>query len=163
MAGEIFITVMGNLTAKPDYYAGTPEKSAFIAFTVAQNTRVFRNGEWRDGNTVFMRCTAFGELAANMAASLDRGDRVIVYGRIQQREYTDREDVRRTSTEVIADEIAPSLRYATATMGEPASAAAPEPDKQRTPAKATGTSARKRPRSPKSEPALAGTGAVAPF
>ncbi|MEV0246880.1 single-stranded DNA-binding protein [Nocardia sp. NPDC050712] len=163
MAGEIIITVIGNLTAAPDYYAGTPEKSAFIAFTVAQNTRVFRNGEWRDGNTVFMRCTAFGELAANMAATLDRGDRVIVYGRMQQREYTDREDVRRTSTEVIADEIGPSLRYATAAIGEAANAAASAPEKQRTPDKTTGTSARKRTRSPKSEPALAEAGAKAPF
>ena len=64
--------------------------------------------------TSFFNITAWGELGENAAASLTKGSRIIVTGRLQQREYETREGEKRTIVEVIADELGPSLRWAQA-------------------------------------------------
>ena len=61
-----------------------------------------------------MRCSAWRDIAENVAESLTKGARVIVQGRLQQRSYTDKEGNQRISIELQVDEIGPSLRYATA-------------------------------------------------
>lgn len=115
MAGETTITVIGNLTADPELRF-TTSGAAVANFTVASTPRTFdrQTGEWKDGDTLFMRCSIWREPAENLAESLTKGARVIVVGRLTQRSYDTREGEKRTVIELVADEVAPSLRYATA-------------------------------------------------
>ena len=82
MAGDTVITVIGNLTADPEL-RWTQSGAAVADFTVASTPRTYdRNaGEWRDGDTLFMRCSVWRETAENVAESLRKGMRVIVQGR----------------------------------------------------------------------------------
>ena len=115
MAGETVITVIGNLTADPELrwtQAGAPVAD----FTVASTPRAYdRNaGEWRDGDTLFVRCSVWRETAENVAESLRKGMRVIVQGRLTQRSYDTQQGERRTVVELQVDEVGPSLRRARA-------------------------------------------------
>ncbi|HEV6952554.1 MAG TPA: single-stranded DNA-binding protein [Promicromonospora sp.] len=115
MAGETVITVIGNLTGDPELRF-TPSGAAVANFTVASTPRTFdrQSNEWKDGETLFMRCSIWREAAENVAESLTKGTRVIVQGRLVQRSYETREGEKRTVVELQVDEIGPSLRYATA-------------------------------------------------
>ena len=115
MAGDTIITIIGNLTADPEMRF-TPSGAAVASFTVASTPRTFdrQAGEWKDGETLFMRCSIWRDAAENVAESLTKGTRVIVQGRLVQRSYTTREGENRTVVEMQVDEIGPSLRYAKA-------------------------------------------------
>ncbi len=115
MAGETIVTVVGNLTADPDLRI-TQSGAAVASFTVASTPRTFdrQAGEWKDGDPLFLRCTAWRQLAENVAESLARGSRVIVTGRLQQRSFETGEGEKRTVVELQVDEVGPSLRYHTA-------------------------------------------------
>ncbi|GAA4713766.1 single-strand DNA-binding protein [Promicromonospora umidemergens] len=115
MAGETVITVIGNLTGDPELRF-TPSGAAVANFTVASTPRTFdrQSNEWKDGETLFMRCSIWREAAENVAESLTKGTRVIAQGRLVQRSYETREGEKRTVVELQVDEIGPSLRYATA-------------------------------------------------
>ena len=115
MAGETTVTLQGNLTADPEL-TFTPSGHAVAKFTVASTPRTYdkSTNEWRDGDTLFMRCSAWRKLAENVAESLARGHAVIVIGRLKQRSYEDREGVKRTVYEVEAENVAPSLARAIA-------------------------------------------------
>ena len=127
MAGETVVTVIGNLTADPEL-RWTQSGAAVADFTVASTPRTYdRNaGEWRDGNTLFMRCSVWRETAENVAESLRKGMRVIVQGRLTQRSYDTQQGERRTVVELQVDEVGPSLRRAraqiTRNQAQPASA-----------------------------------------
>lgn len=115
MAGETVITVVGNITADPELHytnSGLPVTS----FTVAATPRTFnrQTGEMQDGDTLFIRCSAWRDMAENIAESLTKGMRVLVQGRLTQRSYETREGEKRTVVELQVDEIGPSLRFATA-------------------------------------------------
>ena len=109
--------VVGNLTTDPELRF-TPTGAAVANFTVASTSRVFDkdSGQWRDGDTLFLRCTVWQQMAQNVADSLSKGVRVIVTGKLRQQSYETREGEKRTSVELLVDEIAVSLRYATATV-----------------------------------------------
>jgi single-strand DNA-binding protein len=115
MATDNQLTIAGNLTADPELRftgAGQPVAN----FTVAQTPR-YRDsstGEWKDGDTLFLNCTAWRAMAENIAESLSRGMRVIVTGRLKQRSYETKEGEKRTVTELECDEIGPSLLRAQA-------------------------------------------------
>ena len=115
MAGETVITVIGNLTADPEL-RWTQSGAAVADFTVASTPRTYdRNaGEWRDGDTLFMRCSVWREIAENVAESLRKGMRVIVQGCLTQRSYDTKQGERRTVVELQVDEVGPSLRRARA-------------------------------------------------
>ena len=115
MAGETVITVVGNLTADPELRF-TPSGAAVASFTVASTPRTFdrQTSEWKDGDTLFLRCSIWREAAENVAESLTKGTRVIVQGRLVQRSFETREGEKRTVVEMQVDEVGPSLRYATA-------------------------------------------------
>ena len=114
MSGETIVTIAGNLVA-PAELRFSPSGAAVADFTVASTPRVFKDGAWSDGPTLFMRCSAWRELAENIAESLDtKGTRVIVQGRLVQRSYETREGEKRTVVELQVDEVGPSLRSATA-------------------------------------------------
>lgn len=117
MAGETIITVVGNLTADPELRF-TPSGAAVANFTIASTPRTFdrASGEWKDAETLFMRCSIWREAAENVAESLTKGMRVIAQGRLVQRSFETREGEKRTVVEMQVDEVGPSLRYATASV-----------------------------------------------
>jgi single-strand DNA-binding protein len=119
MAGETVITVVGNLTADPELRF-TPSGAAVANFTVASTPRTYdRNaGEWKDGEALFLRCNIWRQSAENVAESLTRGTRVVVQGRLRQRSFETKEGEKRTVVELEADEIGPSLRFATAKVNK---------------------------------------------
>lgn len=119
MAGETVITLVGNLTADPELRF-TPNGAAVANFTVASTPRTFdrKAGEFRDGETLFMRCSLWRDAAENVAESLSRGTRVIVQGRLKSRSFDTKEGERRTVMELDVDEIGPSLRFAKAQVSK---------------------------------------------
>lgn len=114
MAGEIIITVIGNLTADPTV-TFTQSGAAVANFSVASTPRVFdkASGEWQDGEPTFMRCNLWRQPAEHLADSLAKGARVIVAGRLRQRIYQTKEGENRTVMELEVDEIGASLKFAT--------------------------------------------------
>ncbi len=115
MAGETTLTIIGNLTQDPELRF-TPSGAAVANFTVASTPRQFdrQSNEWKDGETLFMRCSVWRDAAENVAESLTRGSRVIVSGRLKSRSYETKEGEKRTVVEMEVDEVGPSLRYASA-------------------------------------------------
>ena len=114
-AGDVTITVVGNLTDDPELRF-TPSGAAVANFRVASTPRFLdrATNEWKDGEPLFLACNIWRQAAENVAESLQRGARVIVTGRLRQRSYETREGEKRTVMELEVDEIGPSLRYATA-------------------------------------------------
>ncbi|MBU6213815.1 MAG: single-stranded DNA-binding protein [Actinomycetales bacterium] len=114
MAGETTITVVGNLTADPELRF-TASGHAVASFTVASTPRTFdrQSNEWKDGETLFLRCSVWRQYAENVAESLTKGTRVIVIGRLRQRSY-EKDGQTRTSYELDVDDIGPALRTAKA-------------------------------------------------
>lgn len=115
MANEPIITITGNLTADPELkYVGSG--IAVASFTVAISERKFNKAsdQWEDGDTMFIRCSAWRELGENVTESLSKGMRVIVSGRFMAREFERADGTTGTSLDLQVDEIGPSLKYATA-------------------------------------------------
>ena len=108
------ITLVGNLTRDPEIRF-TATGRAVASFGIAVGRRYQVNGEWQE-QTSYFNVTAWGQLGENAAATFTKGTRVVVTGRLEQREYTSREGEKRTAIDVIADELGPSLRWATATV-----------------------------------------------
>jgi len=117
MAGEPLITVVGNLVADPEPRVSQAGKS-WVTFRIASTPRVRdrQSGDWADGEPLWLGCRAYGEYADNIAASLTKGMRVIVQGRLTQRSYTDNQGQQRTSLDLEVEEVGPSLRFATASV-----------------------------------------------
>lgn len=117
MANETQITVVGNLTDDVELRF-TPSGASVANFTIAATPRIFNKdtNQWDDGDTLFLRCSAWQRKAENVAESLRRGYRVIAQGRLKQRSYETREGEKRTVVEMEVDEIGPSLTFVTATI-----------------------------------------------
>jgi single-strand DNA-binding protein len=113
MSNETVLTVVGNLTADPELRY-TPNGAPVASFTIASTPRAFdrTTNTWKDGETLFLRCSLWQQAAENAADGLGRGMRVIAQGRLQQRSYETTEGEKRTVTELQVDEIGPSVRYA---------------------------------------------------
>jgi single-strand DNA-binding protein len=114
-AGDTTITIIGNLCGDPELRY-TPTGQAVANFTVASTPRFLdkATNEWKDGDSLFLRCNVWRQAAENVAESLTKGTRVIVSGRLRQRSYETKEGEKRTVYEVEVDEIGPSLRNASA-------------------------------------------------
>lgn len=115
MANDTTITVVGNLTADPELQF-TPNGAAVVNFTIASTPKRYnkQTSSMEDGETLFMRASVWREQAENAAESLTKGARVIAHGNLKSRSFQDKEGNNRTSWEVEVQEIAPSLRFATA-------------------------------------------------
>lgn len=115
MADDTIMTLVGYLTADPELRY-TPSGAPVSNFTIASTPRFFdrQSSEWKDGETLFMRCSLWREAAENASESLRKGMRVIAQGRLKARSFDTREGERRTAWELDVDEIGPSLRKATA-------------------------------------------------
>ena len=125
MSGETTLCIVGNLTDAPELRF-VPSGAAVASFTVASTPRTFdkASSEWKDGDTLYLRCSIWREAAENVAESLTKGTRVIVQGRLVQRSYETREGEKRTVVELQVDEVGPSLKYATAKVARKSSAGA---------------------------------------
>lgn len=117
MSGETVITVVGNATSDPELRF-TPAGAAVAKFTVASTPRTYnkQTQAWEDGTTLFLPVTVWRQQAENVAGSVVKGARVVVQGRLSQRSYEDREGAKRTVFELEGDEVAVSLRSATAVV-----------------------------------------------
>ena len=112
MASENSVTLVGNLTRDPELRYTTTGRGV-ASFGLAVNRRYQQNGEWQE-QVSFFNVVAWGDLGENAAASLNKGNRVMVTGRLEQRQYETREGEKRNVVEVIADELGPRLRWAQA-------------------------------------------------
>jgi single-strand DNA-binding protein len=114
-AGDTPITVVGNLVADPELRF-TPSGQPVATFRVASTPRIMdrQTNEWKDGDSLFLTCNVWRQAAENVAESLQRGMRVIVTGRLKQRNYETKEGEKRTVYEVEVDDVGPSLRNASA-------------------------------------------------
>jgi single-strand DNA-binding protein len=126
--GDTTLTITGNLTSDPELRF-TPTGTAVAAFTVAASRRVYdqASGQWKDGDTLFLRCSAWRDLADHAAESLTKGTRVIVTGRLKQRDYEASDGTKRTVYELDADDVGPSLKWATAKIAKTTRDRAPHP------------------------------------
>jgi single-strand DNA-binding protein len=111
MADSI-VTLVGNLTRDPELRFTSGGRGQ-AQFGLAVSRRYQVNNEWQE-QTSFFNIVAWGALGENAAASLHKGNRIIVTGRLEQRSYETKEGEKRSVVEIIADEIGPSLRWARA-------------------------------------------------
>jgi len=102
------VTVVGNVTRDPELRF-TPNGAAVTNFGLAWN----RKGQNDEDVVSFFDITCWSGLAENVAESIKKGDRVVVYGRLDQRSWENQEGERRSKVEIVADDVSPSLRWAT--------------------------------------------------
>jgi single-strand DNA-binding protein len=108
------ITIVGNITRDPEmrYTAGGTSTATF-GVAVNRSWRNQQTNEWEE-RTSFFNVVCWRQLAENVAASLRKGTRVVVTGRLEQRSWETEQGEKRSVVEVVADEVGPSLRWATA-------------------------------------------------
>lgn len=112
-----FMTFIGNLTDDPELRF-TSNGTPVVGLTVAWN-RKWTGRDGREGEeTVFLDVNAWRDMAENVAESLHKGDRVVVVGRLKKRSYEAQDGTTRWVTEIEADEICPSLRWARAQVSK---------------------------------------------
>lgn len=132
MANDVNVTVVGNTTG-PAEIKFTGSGAAVANFTVAAGTRKFnkQTNEWEAGATTFYRVNAWRDLAENVAETInDKGIKVIVQGRLENREY-EKDGQKRTSLEITADAVGPDLSYATAVVTKKSSNGGGQPQSGR--------------------------------
>jgi single-strand DNA-binding protein len=138
MAADNHTTIVGNLVEDPEVRFtnnGTPVTNLRVAVT----QRVQHDGEWRDGDTSFFKVNVWRSQAENLADSLTKGDRVMVTGRLRQRSWETPEGDKRSVTELEADEVGASLKWATAKPANAATATAAKAGSDRPNGAATST------------------------
>jgi single-strand DNA-binding protein len=106
------LTIAGNLGEDPELRY-TPNGAAVCNFDVAVSHRWNQDGEWKE-QTLWMRVQAWRQLAENIAETCMKGTRVVVTGRLNKREWETREGDKRSAVEIVADDVAVSLKWATA-------------------------------------------------
>lgn len=112
------VSVVGNLARDPELRY-TPQGKAVVTLSVGDTPRNFdrASGQWVDGVTDWVKVVAWEGLAENVAASLKKGDKVVVLGRYVAEKYPDKTTgEERTTRKLVADEVSPSLTYAQATV-----------------------------------------------
>jgi single-strand DNA-binding protein len=127
-ARDTTLTITGNLTADPELRF-TDSGIGVAAFTVAASRRVYDQAtdSWKDGDTLFLRCSAWRDLADHAAESLSKGMRIIVTGRLKQRSYETPEGDKRTVYELDVEDLGPSLKWATAKIAKTTRDKVPHP------------------------------------
>jgi single-strand DNA-binding protein len=113
MPADNFVSLVGNLTDEPEVRF-TPNGTQVANFRLAVTARVRDGDSWKDGETSFFRVNVWRDLAANVAESLTKGSRAIVLGRLRTRSWETPEGEKRSATEIEAEEIGASLKWATA-------------------------------------------------
>ena len=114
MANEQHITIRGRLTSDPELKF-TPNGKAVANFTIAQNARYFdkQTNEFKDKEAIFWRCSAWQEMAENIAETLHKGSPVVAFAELESRSFETKEGEKRTVTEARIEAIGPDLRWVT--------------------------------------------------
>ena len=115
MAFDNTVTIVGNVTRDPELRF-TPSGAAVATFGLAWNQRSQNARGETEEKVSFFDVTCWRQLAENVAESLSKGSRVVVYGRLEQRSWETNDKERRSKVEIIADDVAPSLKWATAEL-----------------------------------------------
>jgi single-strand DNA-binding protein len=110
---DTHVTLVGNLTDDPEVRF-TPTGTQVGSFRLAVTPRIKDGESWKDGETSYFRINLWRDLASHAAESLAKGDRAVVIGRLKSRSWETPEGERRSVVEVEADEVGPSLKWATA-------------------------------------------------
>lgn len=132
---KVNVTIEGNLTADPELRY-TPSGIAVANFSIAVTERVSDgNGGFKDGDTSFYRIAAWRQLAEHIAASLSKGQAVIVHGTLKVEEFERKDGSKGNSAAVTADAVGPSLRFGTTVFtksqgGQAGNAQAQQPAQQ---------------------------------
>lgn len=114
MANDNSVSIIGNCTRDPELRF-TPGGKPVASFGVAYSTRRRKDdGSWEDGDTSFFDVSCWDQLAENVCESIQKGNRVVVTGRLQQRSWENTEGEKRSKVEIVADDVSPSLRWSTA-------------------------------------------------
>jgi single-strand DNA-binding protein len=113
MPTDNYTSIVGNLVEDPELRF-TGNGTAVANLRVAVTQRIQQDGTWRDGETSFFKINVWRGQAENLADSLSKGDRVMVSGRLRQRSWETPEGDKRSVTELEADEVGASLKWATA-------------------------------------------------
>ena len=108
------VTIVGNVTRDPEirYTAGGAAKASF-SVAVSRRWQNRQTNEWEE-QTSFLNVVCWREMAENVAESIGKGARVVVTGRLEQRSWETENGDKRSVVEIVADEVGPSLRWATA-------------------------------------------------
>jgi len=110
------ITVVGNVTRDPELkFLNSGQAALRLAVAVSRRWQNRQTQEWEE-KTSFFDVSAYGPMAENAASTLAKGARVVVTGRMEQRSWETESGEKRNAFEIVADEIAPSLRWATAVV-----------------------------------------------
>jgi len=126
---ELPFSMSGNLTADPELRF-TPSGAPVVSFTLAFTPRRFNRdtGEWIDGETTFMSCTAWRQLAEHVAETLTRGSRAMVSGQLVTETWEDKDTgAKRSAVKLVCDEAGASLLYATARINKVTRSNGPDP------------------------------------
>ena len=108
------ITVVGNLTRDPEMrYTASGQANARLGIAVSRRWQNRQTSEWEE-RTSFFNVVCWGDMAENISDSITKGTRIIVQGRLEQRTWETEQGEKRSVTEMVADEIGPSLKWATA-------------------------------------------------
>lgn len=110
------ITLVGNVTRDPELrYTASGQAMAKFGLAVNRRWQNRQTQAWEE-STSFFDIVAWREMAENIGESVQKGARVVVTGRLEQRSWESQEGDKRSTVEVVADEVGPSLRWATATI-----------------------------------------------
>jgi single-strand DNA-binding protein len=110
------VTLVGNITRDPELrFTNTGQANVTFGLAVNRRWQNRQTQEWEEA-TSFFDVVCWREMAENVSESLTRGSRVIVNGRLEQRSWENQDGDKRSKVEVVADEIGPSLRWASATV-----------------------------------------------
>ena len=110
------ITLVGNITRDPELrFLNSGQATTSFGLAVNRRWQNRQTQEWEE-QTSFFDVVCWREMAENVAESLTRGSRVVVTGRLEQRTWETQDGDKRSKIEVVADEVAPSLRWATASV-----------------------------------------------
>lgn len=114
---NVLVNLSGNLVEDPKLQY-TESGRAVCNFTVASTDRILNKetNEWEDGNTIFLGCTAWNQMAENLSETLNKGDHVVVTGKMRADYWEDKEGNNRTTLVVDVAEVGASLRFATGVM-----------------------------------------------
>lgn len=106
------VVIVGNLTRDPELRY-TKNSKAVVNITIAATPRSYnrQTSQWEDGESLFMRCSAWDEMAENIAASLTKGSRVMAVGTLKASKYRDREGNEKDGMELQIDEIGVTMKY----------------------------------------------------
>lgn len=108
------ITIEGNLASDPELRFIASGKALATFTVVASNRRRNDQGAWEETDTSFFRCVCFGQIAENLVNSASKGSKLLVHGQIKQRSWETDSGEKRSAWEVVADDVAVSVRFAEA-------------------------------------------------